>query len=167
MDEGETAPEERFRAVNSEKTWKRWAERLGRWALATVFLWAAVPKILNPLGFAQDIENYQLLKGPLAILVSPVAVVLPWTEAFVGLALLSGFAADGAILLVVLQLVMFIGALFQAWMRDLDIDCGCFGHGKGGRSVAKALAEDWVFLAVAAWVMVYRLRRSKNQHPVI
>lgn len=153
--------------MNSEKTWKRWAERLGRWFLAAVFLWAAVPKILDPIGFARDIENYQLLVGPFEALVNPIAVLLPWAEAFVGLALLSGFAADGAILLVVIQLVMFIGALFQAWLRDLDIDCGCFGKGSGGRSVAKALVEDWVFLAVAGWVMVYRLRVAKSRVPKI
>ena len=145
-----------------EKSWVRWAERLGRWVLAGVFLWAAVPKILDPLGFAQDIENYQLLTGPFEGLVSPTAVVLPWVEAFAALALLSGFAVDGAVLLVTLQLVMFIGALFQAWFRDLDIDCGCFGHGNGGRSVAKALIEDWVFLAIALSVMAYRWRRSKQ-----
>jgi len=130
---------------------------LGRWFLAGVFLWAAVPKILDPWGFATDISNYQVLPQAL---VNLTAIVLPWVEAFTALALVSGFAADGAALLVTLQLLAFIMMLAQAWFRDLDIDCGCFGHGKGGRSVAKALIEDWVFLAVAASVLFFRLRRT-------
>ena len=137
--------------------WGIWAERLGRWFLAGVFLWAAVPKILDPWGFATDISNYQVLPQAL---VNLTAIVLPWVEAFTALALVSGFAADGAALLVTLQLLAFIMMLAQAWFRDLDIDCGCFGHGKGGRSVAKALIEDWVFLAVAASVLFFRLRRT-------
>lgn len=137
--------------------WKVWAERLGRWVLAGIFLYAAFPKILDPLGFAQDIANYQILPD---VLVNLTAILLPWIEAFAALALLSGFAADGAVLLVTLQMVAFIAMLAQAWFRDLDIDCGCFGHGKGGRSVAKALIEDWVFLAIAISVMMYRMRRT-------
>jgi putative oxidoreductase len=128
---------------------------LARLTLAGIFLFAAVPKILDPVGFAMDISNYQVLPQ---FLVNVTAIVLPWIEAFAALALLSGFAMDGAILLITIQLVAFIGMLAQAWFRDLDIDCGCFGHGKGGRSVAKALMEDWVFLAVAASIMLTRLR---------
>lgn len=145
--------------MSSRKSLAIWAERIGRWFLAGVFLWAAIPKILDPVGFALDIANYQVLPQ---VLVNLTAIFLPWIEAFTALALLSGFAADGAVLLVVVQLVAFIGMLLQAWFRDLDIDCGCFGHGKGGRSVAKALVEDWVFLAVAVAVMVYRLRRARD-----
>lgn len=143
--------------------WQVWAERLGRWFLAGIFLFAAVPKILDPLGFAQDITNYQILPD---VLVNITAIILPWIEAFAGLALLSGFAADGAVLLVTLQLVAFIAMLAQAWFRDLDIDCGCFGHGKGGRSVAKALVEDWAFLAIALLVFRYRLRKTRPDSPV-
>jgi hypothetical protein len=129
---------------------------LARLTLAGIFLLAAVPKILDPVSFAIDISNYQILPQ---VLVNVTAIVLPWIEAFAALALLSGFALDGAILLVTLQLVAFIAMLGQAWWRDLDIECGCFGHGDG-RKVAKALMEDWVFLIIATSVMYFRLRAA-------
>jgi putative oxidoreductase len=145
--------------MNLAGGWGTWLDRLGRWFLAGIFLWAAVPKIMDPIGFAMDVANYQVLPQ---VLVNLTAITLPWIEAFAALALLSGFAVDGAVLLVTLQLVAFIGMLAQAWFRDLDIDCGCFGHGKGGRSVAKALIEDWAFLAVAVSLLVYRIRAPRR-----
>jgi uncharacterized membrane protein YphA (DoxX/SURF4 family) len=135
-----------------------WLERLGRWGLSAIFLFAAVPKILDPAGFAEDVTHYALLPDAA---VNVVAVLLPWIEAVGALALLTGFAAEGGLLLANLLLLLFLGALGQAWARGLDIDCGCFGHGKGNASVALAFLRDLLFFLLAGGVLALRGRRLR------
>ncbi|MEW5765080.1 MAG: MauE/DoxX family redox-associated membrane protein [Acidobacteriota bacterium] len=137
-----------------------WLDRLGRWTLAGIFLYAAIPKILDPLGFAEDIGHYALV--PDAV-VNTLAVVLPWIEAVAALALLTGFAAEGALLTVNLLLLVFLGALGQAWIRGLDIDCGCFGHAQDGAPVLLALLRDLGFLALGFTALAVRARRVRLQ----
>ncbi len=120
-----------------------WASRVSRWALALVFLAAAVPKILDPAGFAADIRNYDLVHR---LLLNALAITLPWLEAVCALALLSGLLRPGAVLLVNLLLAVFLAGLIQAWYRGLDINCGCFGHGGAAEPVAKAALRDLFFL---------------------
>ncbi len=136
-----------------------WFERLCRWGLAAIFLAAALPKILDPSGFAADISHYALVPD---VFVNPMAVVLPWIEAVMGLALLSGFAAEGAVLQANLLLVVFLAALGQAWVRGLDIDCGCFGHSGARGNVGLAFLRDVGFFAVGMAAFWLRGRRLKS-----
>ena len=138
--------------------WIVWLERLARWALAAIFLAAAVPKIIDPSGFAADISRYDMVPD---IFVNPMAIMLPWIEAVAGLALLSGFAAEGSLLLVNLLIVVFMVGLGQAWVRGLDIDCGCFGHSEAKGEIGLAFLRDIGFLALglsAAWLRRRRFR---------
>ena len=132
-----------------------WAERAGRWILGVIFLYAAVTKILDPAGFAADISHYALLPN---FMVNATAVILPWIEAIVGLALISGFAADGATLFVALMLCLFLVALGQAFVRGLDINCGCFGHSDAKENLIVPIARDTALLALAAWIFLQRLK---------
>ncbi len=134
-----------------------WSERLGRWALAVIFLAAAIPKVLDPSGFAADISHYALLPD---VFVNPLAVILPWVEAVGALALLSGFAAEGAILLINALLVVFLGAMGQAFFRGLDINCGCFGHSAARETVGMAMVRDLAFMALAGLVLWLRAKRT-------
>lgn len=135
-----------------------WAERLARWAIAGIFLAAAVPKILDPAGFALDISHYGVVPN---LLVNPMAIALPWIEAVAALALLSGFAAEGALLLVNLLMIVFLAALAQAWVRGLDINCGCFGHSEVRGDMALSFLRDVGFLTLgllAAWLRARRIK---------
>lgn len=121
-----------------------WPSRVARWVLAAVFLAAALPKILDPAGFAQDIANYAMTPR---FLVNLIAITLPWIEALAALALLTGLMREGAVLLVNLMMVAFLMALAQAGLRGLDISCGCFGHGAAATEpVIKALVRDLFFV---------------------
>jgi uncharacterized membrane protein YphA (DoxX/SURF4 family) len=139
--------------------WVIWAERFARWAVAGIFLAAAVPKILDPSGFAADISHYAMLPDGL---VNPLAVILPWIEAVMGLALLSGFSAEGGIALANLMLVAFLAAMGQAWFRGLDINCGCFGHSGARGEILLSILRDFGFLAVALAALSLRHRRNKT-----
>lgn len=102
----------------------RWLTLLARLVVAGVFLWAAVPKLLDPAGFAEDVSNYRLLPGGA---VGPVAAVVPVLELVVALALVAGIEAKGAALVAAAMLAVFTAAMGQAMARGIDIDCGCFG----------------------------------------
>jgi putative oxidoreductase len=136
-----------------------WTERLCRWTIAGIFLAAAIPKIMDPSGFAADISHYAMLPDAL---INPLAVLLPWVEAVMGLALLSGFAAEGAISLASILMVAFLAAMAQAWIRGLDIECGCFGHtGVRGR-IGESMLRDAGFLLIALSALVLRTRRNRT-----
>ena len=95
-----------------------------RWLLAVLLLWAAVSKLANPTEFLGSIYAYQL-PLPRAWL-QVAAVVLPWLELLCGLLLLAGFWRQTALLTVTGLMVLFVIATGQAWLRGLDIACGCF-----------------------------------------
>jgi putative oxidoreductase len=97
---------------------------LCRGIIAAVFLWAAVPKLIDPGSFAADIQNYRLVPDAL---VSYVALFVPVFELVLALGLLWPRYQRGAALLATLMLVVFSGAMAQARMRGIDLSCGCFG----------------------------------------
>lgn len=136
-----------------------WTERIGRWILGLVFIYAAISKILDPAAFAVDISHYALLPD---FMVNATAVILPGIEAVIGLALLSGFAVDGAVFFVTLMLCVFLVALGQAFARGLDINCGCFGHTDAKESLILPIARDVGMLALAAWILFFRMRRARS-----
>ena len=141
----------------SENRWV-WFERLFRWTVAGIFLAAAVPKILDPSGFASDISHYAMVPDGL---VNAQAVILPWIEAVLALALLAGFAVEGGLLLAGLLLAAFLAALGQAWVRGLDIDCGCFGHSDARGNVGVAFLRDLGFLSLGLLALWLRVRRNR------
>ena len=89
-----------------------------------VFLFASVPKLLDPGGFAADLQNYRVLPDAL---VGHAALYVPAFELAVALALLFPRYQRGAALLATLLLVVFAGAMAQARVRGIDLSCGCFG----------------------------------------
>jgi len=111
-------------SVKLEGRGARIAVTIARVALGALFLWAAVPKLLDPSGFAEAIGNYHLLP---AAVVGPLAVAMPVLETVVGLALVSGVEARGGAIVAGLLLVVFAAAMTQAILRGIDLDCGCFG----------------------------------------
>jgi hypothetical protein len=98
---------------------------LFRLVLAGMFLFAAVPKLLDPVTFARDIDNYRMLPDAL---IGPLALMLPVAEIVIGLALVTGVYARGAAITAGILLVGFAIGMVQAIVRGIDLDCGCFGH---------------------------------------
>jgi uncharacterized membrane protein YphA (DoxX/SURF4 family) len=95
-----------------------------RLVLGGLFVYAGAVKVLDPLDFAQNIRNYQLVGQSLSFI---AAIVLPWLEILAGLALILGVWTRGAALVVAGLLVFFIVLTTVTMIRGLDVDCGCFG----------------------------------------
>lgn len=120
-----------------------------RIVLAFLFAWAAATKIRDPRAFQDAIASYHLLPWlPAAIL----TVWLPWLELTLATALwFPRFARSAAGMLALLCSVFFV-ALLQAWLRGIDITCGCFGDSSvvSGAGYLPYFARDVGLLALAA-----------------
>jgi putative oxidoreductase len=123
-----------------------------------LFVYAGVLKIADPLGFAQDIENYRLVPRAIAFL---TALVLPWVETLAGAALVVGLFKRTSAGLISVMLGMFIGLVAVTMARGLDVDCGCFGalSRKAGWTL---LLEDALMLFMAVQVAFSRPSRRTN-----
>jgi uncharacterized membrane protein YphA (DoxX/SURF4 family) len=105
--------------------------RISRGVLAVVMLLAAVPKLMDPPGFAQAVFAYGLL--PMA-LVAPLALTLPWLEALTALGLVLGVARRSAAALILFLMLVFMGGLGFNLAKGNPVDCGCFGASKVQRT---------------------------------
>jgi uncharacterized membrane protein YphA (DoxX/SURF4 family) len=129
-----------------------------RVALGAVFVYAAWTKLRQPWElFAMSIDAYKVLPD-WAVLV--VARTLPWAEMVIGLALMAGrwlrFSSAAASLL----LLMFFVLMIRAYLKGMQIDCGCFGPGDA--ISLRTLARDGSLLAgylFLTW-MSFRSRRQ-------
>jgi hypothetical protein len=127
-----------------------------------IFIYAGVIKALDPVQFANDIDNYKTL--PWAISVR-LAFYLPWLEIFCGLALIARRLYFGGLSILTALVSVFIIATIAAKIRGLDITCGCFGHASKNWSFMTHLALDFLLFAglIALWLPEYsRSRVSTN-----
>lgn len=131
---------------------------ISRWAIAAIFLIAAVPKLFDPLEFAAIIGAYGIVPDSLLL---AAAVIIPCMEIVLAVGLIANrnWGCYGAGVL----LLMFIVLLLYAIGAGLDIDCGCFGpedpERKAFSSLRLALARDlvmMVFLLISVWYQRYR-----------
>ena len=129
---------------------KSFSWRIVALIIGGIFIYAGVLKAMDPVGFANDIDNYKIL--PWAISVR-FAFYLPWLEILCGLAVILGLLYRGGLLILTMLISIFIIASVIAKARGLDITCGCFGHASKYLSFFGHLALDFVLLAllVALW----------------
>ena len=116
-----------------------------RLGLGSVFVLAAVDKIVHPKAFAEIVHNYQVLPDHL---VNLAAIVLPWLEACLGALLLLGVWLPGAVLVSNILLLAFFCALVFNTARGLNVHCGCFSTSAalGVPSPFWYIVRDSVFL---------------------
>ena len=109
-----------------------------------IFIYAGIIKALDPVQFANDIDNYKTLPWFISV---RLAFYLPWLEIFCGLAVIFRFLYRGGLSILSLLILIFIGATVAAKVRGLDITCGCFGHASQHWSFPQHMAIDLVILA--------------------
>ena len=108
---------------------------LARLLLAGVFISAALPKIQDPLAFAVSIDGYRIISGSWAM---AAATALPWVELVIAIGLLTPWLRRASAGIIAGLLALFISLHVSAWMRGLNINCGCFG--------SSAESPDYVWL---------------------
>jgi len=128
-----------------------------RLVLAYVFLAAGIPKFLDPTTFLEQTANYDLFPT-----LSPIiAIVLPPIEIAAGVALLIAprIWRQSATTINFVLMCVFTYAVYQAWSRGIDTECGCFGKGSEQIGVKKILENVSLTLATAA-LLALELRRK-------
>ena len=127
-----------------------------RLTVTAMFAFAGVAKIADPGTFQLALENYQLVSRPYTY---GIALVLPFLEVVVAVALLTSRFRLAAWLLVVPISLGFLVFLGSASVRGLDISCGCFGSGAQGIGLPDWLRAGGTF-AVAVFAVLTALKSS-------
>lgn len=97
-----------------------------RCVLSITFVYAAISKIFYPNEFFNNIRNYQLISDYLSYV---TAYFLPAFEIVIAIFILTKRFFTISTLSITFMLLIFILAILSAWVRGLDINCGCFGSG--------------------------------------
>ena len=123
-----------------------------RLALAAIFIYAAVPKLLHPDQFAENLLDYAVLPVPWTNL---VAIWLPAFEVVVALSLLVGLWIRTGALAIAAMGAVFLCALVWVQGGPTPLPCSCFSTDPGG--VTRAWYSLWqeavlVLVACALWV---------------
>jgi len=149
-------------AIKSEpaRDWRLFVRRVLALGIGVLFIYAGATKIVDPVQFAADIANYQILAWPLAI---RLAFYLPWLELVCGLALVFNRLLPGALILTLGLTAVFIGATILAKARGIDVTCGCFGSASNHLSFAWHLALDFGMLAIMLGLWFWRDRRGRSE----
>jgi putative oxidoreductase len=123
----------------------RWIWRVVDVLVAAIFIYAGALKVLDPVGFARDVDNYKMLPWPAAV---ALGLYLPWLEIVCGLAILIRRLYRGSLVILTALAAVFIVASVIAKARGLDISCGCFGHVSKGWSFGWHLLLDFGILGI-------------------
>ena len=124
------------------------------WVIGGLFIYAGGSKLANPILSAEAVRNYELLVDPW---VTVVGLWLPWVEIVAGSLLLIQCWVAGALSVVGGCSVVFLIGRMSAWIRGLDISCGCFGPprqgvGYGPLDYALHIAALLVLMVVCVWL---------------
>src|SRR3954463_13541508 len=111
--------------------------------IGALFIYAGAVKIIDPVEFARDIDNYKMLPWQFGV---GLALYLPWLEIFCGLGLITRVLYRGSVFIVTSLMILFIVASIIAKARGLDVSCGCFGHASTYLSFSWHLALDFLLL---------------------
>jgi putative oxidoreductase len=109
-----------------------------------LFVYAGAVKVIDPVAFARDIDNYKMLPWSISVW---LGLYLSWLEILCGLALITRVLFRGGVLVLAALMALFVIISIVAKARGLDVSCGCFGHASQYLSFAWHLALDFLLLA--------------------
>ena len=149
-------PEGEEDAQRPVRVTSRIAWRIVDVAVGGVFIYAGAIKVLDPVGFANDVDNYKMLPWTIGV---GLAFYLPWLEIFCGVALIARRLYLGGLSILAALTSVFIAATIAAKVRGLDITCGCFGHASKNWSFTAHLTLDLGLLAALLLLMRISTKR--------
>lgn len=117
-----------------------------------LFLYSGIVKLMEPKEFLQSIEAYRIVPYEVAWL---TAYYLPPLEILVGLGVLIRPWRRASATLIAAMMLVFTTALIVAWVRGLDINCGCFGADSAASNYWIVLGRDLTLLFFAVVVAIH------------
>tara|TARA_B110000305_G_C19321004_1_gene578934 strand:+ start:321 stop:749 length:429 start_codon:yes stop_codon:yes gene_type:complete len=119
-----------------------------RLVFGALFIWSGIAKIKDPIGFADAVRNFEIIGDPFAV---AVALFLPWFEVVSGIAVMWDRFAKSASFLITGMVAVFTILILSAWIRGLDISCGCFG-GTGEMNYPVKIAQNVGLITMGALI---------------
>ncbi len=134
-------------------------DKILRFCLGGIFIYAGSIKLLDPVTFAILIEAYGIVPEGLLL---PVAVILPAVEVAAGIGLI--FDLRGSLEVITVLMLMLMAILGYGIWKGLDVDCGCFGAGDpeadAFHGLRTSLYRDLVMLAGIVFLFGWRRYRA-------
>ncbi len=136
-----------------------------RLLVAGIFILSSSTKIFHPAQMADSIDNYRIIPDFLKFTIMPMAYIIPWLQLICAAMLLFDVYAKTAALILSGLLTIFTLAIAQAWLRGIEIECGCFDMliEWGEKVGAQAVIRDLVFLTMTLAVF-YGSKNGFNFH---
>jgi len=140
-----------------------------RLAFGAMFFYSGTSKVRDPITFLDSVRGFRAFEpvGTLTGLAfdpSPleawIAMGLPWLEIFCGSAVVLGIFHRGALAILCSLITVFILAFASAWMRGLEISCGCFGDATLVTNYFAAIAQRVGLLAVGVFLLFAALHEG-------
>lgn len=120
--------------------------------LGFIFVFAAITKVSDPIGFSQSIYNYKLMPD---FTINFLAIAFPWIELVAGILLIFGIAVKENSAILSSLLFVFIIAIIISIARGLNIDCGCFGTVEGSKVGLLKILENFGLLIIGLILMKF------------
>ena len=127
----------------------KWIVLIFRLTLGAMFIYVSLDKINDPVTFSDDIRAYQIVPFGFE---NSLAIILPWLELLTGIGLVIGVMVDGAALISMGLLVVFIIAISSAIFRGFNIECGC-GLKEGEIVGTQKLLENTIFFLMGLCII--------------
>lgn len=131
---------------------RRWMDPLLMLMLGGIFVYSGMIKLADPDALFKDILAYRIIGPELAY---PMTFFLPAFELVCGVALFIPRLRHSALLWISLMLLVFMLAILSAWVRGIDVSCGCFGSPQDGSASYDPpgwLMRDAAMLVIAGWL---------------
>jgi len=129
-----------------------WDLLLTRLVLGGLFVFAGVMKAQDVQSFAEAVDAFRIVPAAWA---PWLAFLIPWVEMVSGAILILGLMSRASALVIFVMLLGFIGGMLSVMIRDVDVDCSCFGDYFGDSKVGwPTVVRNLVFLGLAAPLVV-------------
>ncbi|MFO7889662.1 MAG: MauE/DoxX family redox-associated membrane protein [bacterium] len=139
---------------------KKWVALFLRLGFGVLLIFSSFHKIMHPWDFSFDVENYRIVGEAVSQL---AAVWLPYFELLLALFLISGIWLQAAVIMNFLLMQLFFILILQAFIRGLDINCGCFYSGEGSPIGPVKIIENIVFLGFSLMLLVIHKQLSSER----
>jgi len=116
-----------------------------RFGLAVMLIYAGSEKVFHPTQFVAALEKFRLISGTPALL---AATYIPWCEIVTGAALATKRWRLGGWLVAAALTLGFTAFVGSAWLRGLDIACGCFNSGSRNSLTGWTVVRTFAILAM-------------------
>ena len=134
-----------------------------RLCLAFLFIYGGFAKLIDPKAFAKTISAYDLVPE---ILLPVLAIGLPLLETLAGMAL--ALDVKGSLATISGLLVFFVLILWYGVLKDLSVDCGCFGSEEiaSQNGLRQAFYRDIGLIGIAVYLYAARGISSRRGAPL-